>query len=314
MYKQYAFDCSKNETQLYPLMHYCTQNNANCKNLNPFQNPNSCFCALFNLLTPRLLVYKVKYNHKNLEFIRPSSANTYIVPTIALEEADVFFGYGIYNDIKFETITSKLYNKRTYAYDCGIDDIEIDSPLVTFKSECIGTDKFILNGQNSSGKIHTFGQKIKQLNLEHKKYFIKMDIAGAESEIIEDLLKYSNHITGISIVIRLEDNKKFEKLLNLLPLLEKDFVLVYRNLLSHECTTNNKCKYLHENLAKPIALTYINKNLVDEKYLPFKQDFSDEKMYSSPLQAKTYIPKYTINWRIVLYEKIKNFINQFHNT
>jgi len=311
MYKKFASECISNEDNIYPVSYICPKNHNNCKNEEQRLNPNSCFCSLYNLLAPRLLVYKVKSNHNDLTFIRMSFTDTYIVPTLALENADVFFGYGICDDSNFENIASKLYNKTTYAFDCGVERIKTETPLVIFKSECIGTDKFILEGQNSSGKVHSFGQKLKQLNLEDKKIFIKMDIAGSETEVIPDLVKYANNITGMTISVRIADFKKIKLLLEQLPLIEKDFILVYRNLLIAECDTNYKCKYMAPNFSTGINLTYINRNLIDEAYLPFQQDFSDPNGYISPVRVKAFIPSYTINWRVVLYEKLKHLFN--HN-
>ena len=312
MYEKYAVECMQNTENKYPNSYICPKDKDNCKNTEERLNPNSCFCAMYNLLAPSLLVYKAKANHKDLTFIRMSYTDSYIVPTIALEKADVFFGYGIWQDSNFENIASKLYQKVTYAYDCGVEKINIETPLVIFKSECIGTDKFILDEQNSSGKVHSFGQKLKQLNLKDKKVFIKMDIAGAETEVIPDLVKYADNITGITISVRTDNFKKIKLLLEQLPMIEKDFVLVYRNLLIAECETNYKCKYMDSTFSNAINLSYINKNLIDEKYLPFKQDFSNPNDYISPVRVKTFLPSYTINWRVVLYEKLKHFLKEIN--
>lgn len=309
----YAKDCLRGE-KFYPDCLNCSSDED--KQIgNPVKYKNSCYCIMYNLLLPRLLVYKVTSNNKKLNFIKPCRYTQYIVPTLALEKADVFLGYGIWNDICFESMTSVLFNKKTYSYDCGVEKINTGTPLVSFESECIGTDKFILTEENqvSSGKIHTFGQKIKDLKLENKKYFIKMDIAGAETEVFSDILKHSDNITGISFVLRCNNPAKIAKSVEMLRQIEKDFILVYRNILSVENYMHCKCKYSDSHFSKPISLTYINKKLVDKKYyLPFKQDFSEPDGYSSVGKVKTFIPSYTINWRIVLYEKIKIALQKFN--
>lgn len=310
IYQKYFSECLQSPDKLFPESYVCPKTSKECSDIEPQTNPVSCLCSMYNLLAPSLLVYKVKSNHKNLDFIRPSSSDTYIVPTIALEKADVFFGYGIWKDSSFESNASKFYKKTIYAYDCGMEKIDENNPLVVFESECIGTDKFVIEELKSSGKIHTLGQKLKQLNLEDKKIFIKMDIAGAETEVIPDLLKHSDQITGISVVVRLDGIDRLAALLRLLPKMNEKFILVYRNLHLSECVTDCNCKYMHQNFAKPVTLTYINKNLADEKYLPFNQDCSKSNQYFSPYNLKSFIPPYTINWRVVLYQKISHLLKK----
>ena len=273
-------------------------------------NPDSCYCKMYNLLLPRFLVYKVKSGNKDLKFIRYSKS-IYIVPTVILEKADSIISYGIWGESSFESNVANLYRKNVYAYDCGVRNINKKNPRLFFKSECIGTDKYILteHGQISSKKVHTFGEKLKELKLENKKIFLKVDIAGAEIEVIPDIVKYADNLTGIALVVRLDDTKIIVKMNELLKMIEKDFVLVARNQLIDECKYGCKCRYISNEISPSVCLTYINKNLVDKKYLPIKQDYHDTKNYIQCFVISPLIPDFNIDWRVVIYEKIKRLFH-----
>ena len=276
-------------------------------------NPDSCFCKMYNLLLPELLVYKVQSEGKDLQFIR-FSWDSYIIPTVVMEKADAFISYGTAYNILFEDNLSKFYKKNIYAFDCGVDSISdlTDNPYVFFESECIGTDKYILTeqGQVSSEKIHTLGQKLKQLKLDNKKIYLKMDIAGAEIEVIPDIVKYADSITGISIVIRLDETKRIVKFRELLKLFEKDFILVSRNGIRGESYSKCNCKYMKNEISNAIALTYINKNLVSSKYLPIKQDYHQNDKFTTIYGVFPSLPAFTTDWVVVVTEKIKSFIGR----
>ncbi|MCR5260882.1 MAG: hypothetical protein K6C94_03500 [Candidatus Gastranaerophilales bacterium] len=273
-------------------------------------NPDSCFCRMYNLLLPELLVYKVKADNKDLEFTR-FSWDSYIIPTIAMEKADFFISYGTAYNVLFEDNLSAFYKKKLFAYDCGVDSIEDliqNNPYITFGSECIGTDKFILTnlGQVSSQKIHSLGQKIKELKAENKKIFIKMDIAGAEIEVIPDIVRYADNLTGISIVIRLDSTDRIVQFKDLIKSFDKDFVLVARNGIRGESYQGCKCKYVKGEISNSIALSYINKNLIDKKYLPIRQDYHENGNFKTFCGVFPSLPPYNIDWEVVTTEKLKN--------
>jgi len=267
-------------------------------------DPKSCYCRMYTRLLPRLLVYKVKNNNKELEFIRPAF-NKYIVPTLILEKADAFISYGIANNIDFEYVISDLYKKNLYAYDCGVRKINRNNEYLFFESECVELDKYVLTkiGQVSSGKIHKFGDKLKELNLEDKKIYLKMNIAGAELEVLPDVLKYYKNLTGMSLVIKYDNSNEIIKVEKLLREIEKNFILVARNELPDKRYCD--CNYKNKNLATTISLTYINKEYADKKYMPFKQSYNEKSNDKMIYKLGNYITNFDIDWILILAEKIK---------
>ena len=267
-------------------------------------HPEGCYCRMYTRLLPRLLVYKVKHNKKELEFIRPSH-NEYVVPTLILEKADAFLSYGIADDIDFEYVISSLYKKNLYAYDCGVKSISKKNEYLTFESQCIGLDDYILKnmGHVSSGEIHSLGEKLKELKLENKKIYLKMDIAGAELEIIPDVIKYHKNLTGMNIVIKYDNSAELIKVESLLKDIEKNFVLVARNEMPGKKYC--RCNYKNHYLSGVVSLAYINKEFVDKKTMPFKQSYTSNSDYKQLYKLGDYIPKFDIDWILILSEKIK---------
>ena len=268
----------------------------------------NCYTKMYELAVPHLLVNKAFSNKRPLalEFLLPS----YMCPKIALEKSDALMGYGVFRDIDAEIMYSNSYDKPSYAFDCGISDFKITNKLCHFESSCIGTDEFILKEENqiSSGKIHTFGQKLKELGLEDKKVFIKMDIAGAEAKVLPDILKYSDNITGMSICFHFKSANQIYKNIEVIKKLKENFVLVARADHSYRRINKKKCKYVNNSFAEMVVLSFVNKNLINKYYIDWNQT-----------SIQTYNPELNIyiNYEhemtsfskiIVIDEKINEFI------
>lgn len=233
----------------------------------------------FKKLIPHFIVYKAYVNFKPIEFVRLGldASSQYFVPYYALEKSDAVIGYGVLHDIDFEDWYSREYNRPSYAFDCGISESPRDdtTPLCHFASECLGTDECILPWLKSSKKIHTFPEKLKELNLEKKPIYVRFD-TGAEAvpHIMDDILANSDYITGISFVIHCDDGKTTALMEKLLPEIEKNFILVARH--THPC---HKLKFqvpkTRHYFGMGMSLSYVNRNLVDSYHIKLNQDTND---------------------------------------
>ncbi len=223
------------------------------------------------LLTPSqeelvkyLKVYSAYDQNGALELIRHGKANDggYVVSTKALNAAEVLMGYGIATDNSFEDQFSIIYNKPSYGFDCGIDQINSESKLFTFVKECIASDAFLYDGSATNNQISSFEQQLNKLNLKDKKIFIKMDIEGAEYDAFPEIINNKANITGIALEIHFDDIEKNKKALSLLKQLEKDFVLIHVH--GNNCCVNTG--FLTSSsvgvIPNVIELSYINKSLV----------------------------------------------------
>lgn len=246
-----------------------------------------------------LKTYKVEDNNGPIELIRigRDGDGGYLSPIAALKESQALFGYGVKDDISFEENYSEKFNKPSFGFDCSTETIEVKNTLTSFISECLGTDKFLYNPYNSL-KISTFNEQIKNLNLDNKKIFIKMDIEGAEYETFSEILKNSSNITGIVMELHLgrEIPDQYNKAITLLSSINKDFYLL--NVHGNNCgwesfvTKNSKGK-----IPKLLELTYINKNLVTNASL------AEDQTHPSKLDMPNCKHKQDFNFEIILEKK-----------
>lgn len=231
-------------------------------------------------LVQKFLVYKAYDQDGELNFIRHGQEHDggYVTPIKALEKADILLGYGIADDNSYEDQFSLKYNKPSYGFDCGIEHIKSASPLFTFVSQCIADDKFLYNDYKTNGKIRSFEQQIKALDLEEKKIFIKMDIEGAEYAAFDSILKHSKNITGI--VLEVHFRKAEKDAIELLQKLEKDFILVHVH--GNNCCVKRGLKTSNNTGVVPtvVELSYINKNLVT------KYELSDNQNHPTKLDQR----------------------------
>ena len=153
------------------LVQYCSQNSS-----------NDCYTRMFELMLPKLLIYNAKAEGKDIDLIAFDPLTVRIDSNLAFEKSDLLFGYGVYHTVAYEEKYSEIYNKFSYAFDCGVPTFVPKSSKCLFYSECIASDDFLIfdhlntkKMQVSSGKVHTLAQKLRELNFQDKKIFIKME-------------------------------------------------------------------------------------------------------------------------------------------
>ena len=148
-----------------------------------------------------------------------------------------------------------------------------------------------------------FKKQLKELKLEDKKIYVKINEGISEVDVIPEIIEHYKHITGISFMIRLYNSNQIIELEKLLKQIEKNFILVSRTELSDKKYCD--CDYKNKDLATVISLTYINKEYADKKNLPFKQSYNEKTNYKQLYNLGNYIPKFEINWELILSEKIR---------
>ncbi len=300
---EYRYTQNKN----IDMIEYCTVNNEKYVNSN-----NTCFEKLYALMVPKLLTYKVKYKGRDVNFkIFPPS---YAIPYEIARDTDVMLGYGVLHDMDAEEMYSSLFKKPSYGFDCGVKNFKSKNSLVHFESSCIATDEFILDDKNfnqvSSGDIHKFKQKLDELNLNNKKIIVKMDIAGAEYKALSDIIKYSDNVDIIAVAFHFYDSRYIADALKSFDKLSKDYVLIARS--EHpviDASHIGKSRYIKKDVNAYTTLTFVNKKIVDNILLSWKQ-------ISYGGYDKDNILKYkptTISKIVVLNQKLKNLKERILN-
>jgi len=264
---------------------------------------NGCYEKMLKLIYPKLLVHKVEYKNKPLGIITPDTA--FFVDKTALENSDAVFAYGIgefekESENTFEPSMSKITDKPIYAFDCGLKKEEIKelnkfADNLHFIDECIGSDNYLMYGQESSGKVHTLEQKLEELNLINKKVYLKFGIPEPHL-YIDDILKYKDNITGISIITEFWSPKYIIDTINILRKLEKDFIIVSCNYFKfHE----DFFMYQRPSLHTCVSITLINKNLTKKDSIYWNQKNNPANNSVNPIRGFK-------GFQIIFFEKIKN--------
>lgn len=195
------------------------------------------------------------YQAPNLIRLGNDGDGGYLVPEISLQKADLLLGFGIGNNNSFEDSFSIIFNKPSYGFDCTIQSSASKSPLFHFIPKCIAHKKTDSSNTN-------FFEQISLLNLQGKKIFIKMDIEGAEYDIIQDILQYSPQITGLVFELHIWNEQMLESATSLLSSINKHFTLVHihgNNCAKHYIQGSN----ITGKMPSLIELTYISRNLLN---------------------------------------------------
>jgi hypothetical protein len=181
----------------------------------------------------------------------------YVIPELAMQEADVVIGYGISYDISFEESAAAIYGKPSYGFDCTCPPIQSQQQSCHFVPSCIVGDK----SSHSFSNFGTFSEHLDLIGATDKRVFIKMDIEGSEYETIPDILKRAIQITGIVLEVHFMEPHEIAQALYLMQRLNEEFLLVHVH-------ANNGCRLcfsagnVEGGIPRLLELSYINRRLV----------------------------------------------------
>lgn len=187
----------------------------------------------------------------------------YVVPELAMREADIIMGYGISDDISFEDDAVSIYGKASFGFDGTVQSVQPKTSNCYFVSSSIVSQTVIdaLGRGVRTNSLGSFHQHVHWIRANDKKLFLKMDIEGNEYPVMPDILEHTSKITGIVLEIHFAEEDQIKKALNLLENLSQDFILVHlhgNNCAGSAFVTSNS----QGEIPRVLELTYINKNLV----------------------------------------------------
>ena len=286
---------------------------------------DECYRRMFELMVPELLINNVKIKNDNIELINLDSQTRIDIENI-IKKSDALLGYGIYFTSEYEDNYAETYNKIAYAFDCGVQNYSPKSSKCLFFSECIASDDFLIfdhmftkKMQVSSGRVHTLEQKLKELNLQNKKVYIKMDIVNADVLGIQELIKNSDNVLGFNLAIYIQSPKEIIERVPLLKELNKKFVLVSRTVPYRP--SNSSYRIIDSKYTKNIQdgafiyLSYVNKKIIDSYRVSFIQN--SEKYYKNKkikgMDNIDEIPLFDISWVVVVSEMFQSVVERSKN-
>lgn len=280
------------------------------KSQHAIYNSDSCFCKMYSIITPKLLIYKAASQGKKLDFVKVGYEN-YILPTNVINDADLGITINdFFDDYLFTFEKRILYNfhKPIALLRYNIENNQSDNFITNLTNEILKDEN---NNYLTQYRYDNFEQVINEINKTgNKKIFLRINLEKGLYPLVSDIFRHPDNITGFTMLVMCESNLALIDFYNFSKQIEKDFVLVHRCGKHFGCVVDSKCKYPGENLSVPVFLTYINRNLIDKTYLPFKQDYSQDDDYKETFDEFEAIPKFSISWQIVLYEKIKRILKK----
>ncbi|MDP1614438.1 MAG: hypothetical protein Q8L68_01435 [Methylococcales bacterium] len=193
----------------------------------------------------------------------------YVVAELALEQADIIMGFGIYDDSSFEEQASMIYGKRSYGFDGSVLLQQPAHKLFHFSPLFLISHEETKKIQGRYSNAASFDDMIQIFHLEEKKLFIKMDIERSEYTTMPDVLRHASKITGITFELHFGDDEDIPLALDLLKQIQKDFFLIHvhgQNPCNRFSVSNVKGE-----IPRFLELSYINKHLVKSAELAVNQ-------------------------------------------
>lgn len=220
---------------------------------------------------PKLLEQLTPYDAKGFEKkIRLGNLGDggYVVPYEILYLIDAAYSYGVENNVNFEKDLIKIKDIPVRLYDYSIDDLPEKNKNFFFKKEGVATKK--------KRVFDTFENHLKENNETGKKVLLKLDIEGAEWEVLNKILGGPSE-NIVAIVLELHRLQRYEKMIRYIKILKK---INSKFTLVHLHGNNNSKLFVFGNKKIPstLELTFINNNLINEKTvmvssLPSEQDY-----------------------------------------
>jgi hypothetical protein len=187
----------------------------------------------------------------------PKFDGGYVIPKIAMDKAHGLLSLGINFDWSFDEHWHQLNpNHPIHGYDGTIHPdrmpLDIRESYYNFYKDKVVHYMEMAGGENNRNVV-ALNTMLDRLNCNQ--LFIKMDIEGSELLMIEDLVNFSNHITGIAVEFHSLCHKRrdFEYAVKRLQT-QYEIVHVHGN-------NGGTLKCCIDNVPDVIELTFLRKNL-----------------------------------------------------
>lgn len=284
-----------------------------------------CSKASFELIIPRLLIYKIKRNNKILHFAKLTIDPIWI-PFICFENSRAFIYYADFVD-NIKKYNFNFYRDFVYG-NFGLEIYSFSKNKNTIISFPLPYDThYAKKGLNSKDIL----EQLDLLKAEKKNVILHLSITNIDNDFLNSLIfKYAEIINGINIFIELKDQQQMLNAYKFFGRLQNDFVLVSRNSVFKEPKIMDiNARFNEEKSSMPLQiktklykgnlynstyiLTYINKGLIDEYNISLEQNpekiFIGEKVRYYRTLIKP--PKSDIHWVVTFTEIVKQKLEKW---
>ena len=229
------------------------------------------------------------YKVEGLQRIGNVHDGGYVVHLPSLQYVDCLMNYGVGYNVRFEKEFYKLTGKPVYAFDptlkkvSNITDILKRGDLYTGGKQLFRMIMWMLQEKNLPKQgIHLYRRRLgwqqfrafktldyhlTKYNLHNKKLFLKIDIEGAEYDVLKEDSFYTNVQNVVQLVFEFHYVK--EKLAELAGIMKR---LSQTHSLIHIHGNNNASTFVYngKNVAEGIEVVFLHNSFVPEKKLSQK--------------------------------------------
>jgi len=279
-----------------------------------------CLNKTFNYLFPKTIIGVAKKNNEEFNVCKPDIIFPAVKEAILISEA--VLAWGVEDNMDFEKNIAKAYKKKVNVFDCSMKDEDIKAynkineqegikEKVILKSECLGTDKYIMPYQKTSGKTHSLSEKLKELKLENKMVYLKLGIPETH-EYIDDIIKNKENISGMSLAFEMLSPKYIAESAKAIEKLNEHFVIVGKTNFYPIRTFELDSAFVSKEWVAGLALAYVNKNLIDDYKYSWNQKAPRYNYCIHYGMSEKYYD-ISIDSDVVLWEKLRKFTPKVQN-
>lgn len=201
-------------------------------------------------MLPYITPYKC-YNLNGEEYTkkRIGRANDggYVIPIEIVDESEILYSYGISNDVSFDLDFVRHKEVMVHMYDHTIDKLPYEHHTFKFHKEGVASTQM--------HNLDTFNNQVATNGDNDKKLFVKMDIEGAEWNVINTM----NMDNIVCLVLEIHWLDKLEKhgiYIDTLKILHEHFILF------HIHGNNYVPPYGTHKIPSVLEMTYINRKYI----------------------------------------------------
>ncbi len=230
------------------------------------------------------------YEAEGLQRLGNKHDGGYVVHFPSLQDVDCLMNYGVGYNVKFEKQFHKLTGKPVYAFDPTLKKISYITDELKRGALYTGGKHvlrlmmwlvqennlpkhgihFIEEGLSAHNSEHykTLNYHLTKYNLHHKKLFLKIDIEGAEYDVLKEDSFYDALQNTVQLIFEFHYVK--EKLQELAEIMKR---IAQTHTLIHIHGNNNASTFVYNNKNVPegIEVVFLHNSYLPEKKLSGKE-------------------------------------------